>query len=292
MILASAVCFSSYGVWSRFLGHDFAPFYQGWARSVIMLMLLIPLALAGKQLKRVRAGDRKWFSITMICTVFTQVPLYYAFIHLPLGVGTLLFYGPFLITSYVVGWLFLSEKITWIKLISLFLALMGLVVTFGYSLAVFSLVAMLLAAFNGVASGAEIATSKKSSGKYSSLQITIYSCVFVLITHLPLSLLLGENQVMPAFDRQWLAMLGLATTGFGGYWLAIEGFKFVDASIGSLIGLLEIIFSAAFGVFLFSDPITQPVIWGGLIILTSAILPDIYALYRPRAKPAPPPPRV
>ena len=111
-------------------------------------------------------------------------------------------------------------------MISLVLALVGLFVTFGLSLAVFSVGAMLLAAFNGIASGGEIATSKKSTGHYSSMQVVIYSCVLVLITHLPLSLLLHEKQVMPAFTILWLAMFAHAISGFGGYWLVIEGFEF------------------------------------------------------------------
>ena len=292
MILASAVCFGSYGVWSRFLGREFEGFYQGWVRSAIILMILLPIAIMGKHLKPIKKPHRKWFTVTMIFTVFTQVPLYYAFNHLPLGTATLLFYGLFLITSYLIGWIFLAEKITLVKMISLVLALVGLFVTFGLSLAVFSVGAMLLAAFNGIASGGEIATSKKSTGHYSSMQVVIYSCVLDLITHLPLSLLLHEKQVMPAFTLLWLAMFAHAISGFGGYWLVIEGFKFVDASIGSLIGLLEIVFSVLFGVYFFNDPITIPVIWGGLIILSSAILPDIFALSHPKAKPTPPPPPV
>ena len=46
---------------------------------------------------------------------------------------------------------------------------------------------------------------------------------------------------MPAWNLEWGAMLCYALSGLGGFWLVIEGFKYVDASIGGLIGLLEII---------------------------------------------------
>ncbi len=289
MILASALCFASYGVWSRLLGHEFGIFYQGWVRSAIILAVLLPIALMTKCIKPIKPPDRKWFAITMLFTLFVQVPLYYSFVHLPLGTATFIFYGLFLITSYIVGWFFLSEKISPIKLLSLLLAFIGLLLTFSLSITTFSVWAMLLAALSGIASGGEIATSKKSTDRYSSLQLTAYSWILILITHLPLSLLTGERQLIPAFNVEWLAMLGYAASGLGGFWLVIEGFKHVDASIGGLIGLIEIIFSVLFGVFLFNDHITTSFIIGGVIIVIAAILPDAYALKHPKEKPVPPP---
>jgi drug/metabolite transporter (DMT)-like permease len=290
MILASALCFASYGVWSRLLGHDFGVFFQGWVRSAVILAVLFPILLIKKAIKPIKKEHRKWFVVTMLFTVFTQVPLYYAFNHLPLGTATFLFYASFVIASYLVGWLFLNEKMTGIKIFSLLLSLIGLFVTFGLSLEMFSLLALLLAAFSGLASGGEVATSKKSTRHYSSLQITAYSWVLILATHLPLSWLLGERQIAPSLSVEWLAMFGYAASGLGGFWLVIEGFKHVDASIGSLIGLTEILFAVVFGLLFFGDQITVQVLAGGLIIILAALLPDVYALKHPKAKPIPPPP--
>ena len=290
LIFASALCFASYGVWSRLLGPHFAVFCQGWVRSVIILLVLLPFTIFWKRLKTIRRGDRGWFAVTMICTVFTQAPLYFAFNHLPLGTATFIFYGFFLITSYGVGWIFLAEKITPIKIVSLLLAFAGLLLTFGLSLAAFSLGAMLLAALNGIGSGGEIATSKKSTQHYSSFQITVYSWLLIFATHLPVSLILGEPQVPFAFNLEWMAMVGYAASGLAGFWLVIEGFKYVDASIGGLIGLLEIPMSVVLGVALFEDRIALSVILGGCVIIAAAILPDVYALRHRNEKPIPPPP--
>jgi drug/metabolite transporter (DMT)-like permease len=285
MILASALCFGSYGVWSRLLGEHFGGFYQGWVRSALILLVLLPILITGKHFKPIAPKDRKWFAITIAFTVFTQVPLYYAFNHLTLGTATLIFYALFLITSYAIGWLFLAEKMTPIKVISILLALAGLLLTFGLSLTELSLIAMLLAGLNGVASGGEIATSKKSTHKYSSLQIIAYSWILILITHLPISIIIGEPQIKPVLNTEWMAMFGYALSGLFGFWLAVEGFRHVDASIGSLIGLLEIPFSVIFGVLFFSDQLTTSIIFGGIIILLSAVLPDLYALKHKRSKP-------
>lgn len=290
LIFASALCFASYGVWARLLGSQFDVFCQGWVRSVIILLILLPFTIFGKRLKPIKKEDRGWFAVTMICTVFTQAPLYFAFNHLPLGTATFIFYGFFLITSYGVGWFFLAEKMTPVKVISLLLAFIGLLFIFGLSLAVFSAGAMLLAALSGMGSGGEVATSKRSTQRYSSFQITVYSWILILATHLPISLILGEPQVFPAFNLEWMAMLGYAASGLAGFWLVIEGFKYVDASIGGLIGLLEIPLSVLLGVVLFEDHIALSVILGGCVIIVSAILPDIYAMRHRKEKPIPPPP--
>jgi drug/metabolite transporter (DMT)-like permease len=290
LILGSAVCFGSYGVWSRLLGADFGIFYQGWVRSALILLLLLPFVY--KQRRRFRPiapEEKKWFIATLIFTVFTQAPLYFAFNHMALGTATVIFYGFFLVTSYLIGWGFLKEKMTHLKLLSLILTFVGLFVTFGFSLALFSLGALLLAALNGVASGGEIATTKRVHT--SSLQIIFWSWIFILLTHLPLSLFLGEAQIVPAWNVQWLAMLGYALSGLGGFWLIVEGFKHVDASIGGLIGLTEIPFSVLFGICFFHDPLTSGMITGGTIILLAAMLPDLVSLRkRQKEKPPLPPP--
>ncbi len=277
MVLASAVCFASYGVWARLIGADFGIFFQGWVRSAIILAVLFPIALLTKSLKPIKKEDRTWFAVTVLFAVFTQVPIYYAYNHLALGTANLIFYSVFLITSYIVGAVWMGEKLGVVKLISLVLALTGLSVTFGLSLKVFSLTALALAAFSGIASGGEISTSKKSS-QYSSIQITVYIWFFTVLTHLPLSLLNGEKQIVPALNSEWFAMLAYAATGLVGFWLVIEGFKHIDASIGGLIGLSEIVFSICFGVILFGDGFGVSTIIGAILILSAAMLPDIWAL--------------
>jgi drug/metabolite transporter (DMT)-like permease len=287
-VLASALFYGAYGAFVRLIGPEFGIFYQAWVRAVITLVLLLPFAIIGKHFKPIRKEDRKWFAAILIISIFTQAPIYFAFNHLPLGTATFIFYGLFLITSYVTGWLFLKEKITPIKKLSLLLAFLGLFLTFSLSLSSFSWVAMLLAAFNGVASGSEIALTKKIP-RYSSLQIVYYSWLCLFLTHLPLSLWMGEHQYPFAFNGEWLAMFGYVAAGIGGFWFVIEGFKYVDASIGGLIGLLEILFSAFLGVVFFHDHLTLSVLFGGLIIILAAVLPDVYALKNRKEKPAPPP---
>lgn len=278
MILLSAVGYGSYGVWSRLMGHEFGIFYQGWVRSLIILCILIPIALITKSFKPVRKEDIKWLIIPVAFGVFCSAPIYYAFNHMDIGTATLIFYSLFIITNYSIGNLFLGEVITRYKLLSLFLSIIGLLFIFGFSLANFSLLALLMAVLNGIASGGEVATTKKTSHTYPSLQLAIYVWAGTFITNLPMSLLVGEKQILPSVDTAWIAMSAFALIGLAAFWLVVEGFRYVDASIGSLIGLLEIISSVIFGIFLFKEQLTLSVIVGGGIIFLAAMLPDLAAL--------------
>jgi len=275
MIFISAIGFGSYGVWSKFIGEDFGIFYQGWVRSALVLLFLIPIAYFTKSFKPVKRADLKWILIPVLFGIATQAPLYYAFINMDIGTATLIFYSMYVITSYVVGKIFLKEKITIPKIISLFLAFLGLFLIFGISLSIFSFLALLMAGVNGIASGGEVATTKKTTEKFSSLQIGIYVWAGILITHLPLSLLFGEKQIVPELNLVWLSMCAFALVGLISFWLVIEGYKYVDASIGGLIGLFEIIAGIGFGFIIFHEQLTLLTYIGGGIIILSAMLPDL-----------------
>lgn len=275
MILCSAVFFASYGIWAKLIGTDFGIFFQGWVRSALVLLILIPLVMVTKQWKSLTASQRKRILLPVGFGVFTQVPIYYAYINMDIGTTNLIFFATVAMTSYIVGMTIFKEKLTAIKMISLLLAFLGLLIIFGFSLATFSLLAMLMAAVNGIASGGEVATTKKVTQELSSLQVSIYVWIGILITHLPLSILLGEKQLLPSLTLPWFAMGMFSIAGLLAFWLVIEGFKYVDASIGGLIGLSEIIFSILFGVLFFQEKISVSILFGGILILLSGMLPDL-----------------
>ena len=76
----------------------------------------------------------------------------------------------------------------------------------------------------------------------------------------------------------WLWQLGYTVASMLAFWLIIEGLKYVEAGIGGLLGLLEIIFSIVFGIFLFGEELSSKVIIGGCLILVAAALPHLSLL--------------
>ena len=171
-ILLSGLFFRSYGLWAKLIGSSLGDFYQTWTRMVLISAILLPIGFATKSFIRVKKRDIKWFAIVTLSGAATFAPYFYAFNHLAIGTATLLFYAALTITIYIVGKLFLKEKMTLVKLASLIIALVGLSLIFTISFGQGLLIPALAAIFAGSAGGCEVAFTKKISGSYSSVQIT------------------------------------------------------------------------------------------------------------------------
>jgi len=274
----AALCFGSYGVWSRLMGDVFDPFYQGWTRSIIISVLIIPILVWRGEIKRIEKADRKWVLVFAFSTALTQAPLYYAYNHMEVGAAHLMFYVGMLLTMFAVGFAIYKEEITKIKLMSFASALLGLFVMYSISLANLAIFAALMAILNGVASGTEIAISKKITTNYSALYVTLISWLAILITNLPISYALHERVAVPAFTEAWLYQIIYSLVSLFGFWFAIIGLKYIDSSIGSLIMLLEIVFALTFGTIIFLEPFTVQKFLGASLILLAGGLPYIQNL--------------
>lgn len=175
MVLISALMFGSYGVWSRLIGESFGNFFQSWTRALIILIIIVPIALYKKEIVKFKKEDFKWIAIFMISTSLTQAPFFYAFNHLGVGLASLLFFVSMFLTIHVIGLLFFGEKATKIKIISSLIAVAGMYLVFSFSVSSFAIFAVAMAILNGIASGSEVAFSKKLSDKYSPLYLLILS---------------------------------------------------------------------------------------------------------------------
>lgn len=282
LIFISALMFGSYGVWSKLIGDSFGNFYQAWTRGLILSLVLLPILFYRKEIVAIKRKHWKWIVAFLVFTSMTQAPIFYAFNHMDIGTATLLFFVTMLLTMYIVGLLLLKEKLTKIKVVSFVLAGLGLYVIFSFSLTVFALFAASMAVLNGVASGGEVSFSKKLSHTYSPLYLTWLSWVVIFISNGVISVAIGEVQHVPSFDVAWLYLLGYTVASLFAFWLIIAGLKHVEASIGGLLGLLEIVFSILFGILIFGETLTIRVVVGGVLIIGAATLPHLKELFNNR----------
>ncbi len=214
-------------------------------------------------------------SVFLVSTSLTQAPIYYAFNHMDIGTATLLFFVGMIIMMYSFGFIFLGERVTRIKLFAFLLACLGLYITFSFSLTAFTLLAASMALLNGLASGLELSSSKKLTGSYSPLYITWLSWIIIAITNAVASVALGEMQHWPVLNITWLYLVIYAVVSLLGFWLAIEGYKYIEASVGGLLSLLEVVFAVIFGILIFKEALTIQIAVGGSLIMLAAALPHI-----------------
>lgn len=278
LVFLSSLGFGSYGLWSRLIGSSLGSFFQGWTRGLVISIILLPILIYKRQIISIKKKDWKWLIVFLVFTSATQAPIFYAFNHMDIGSASLLFFVSMLLIMYFVGVIFLKEKITRIKIISFSFALVGLYSIFSFSIQRFSFLAAAMAVLSGIASGGEVSFSKKLSGNYSPLYVSLLSWLIIIPTNGILSVLVGEKQILPTFNLVWFWQFCYIFVSLFAFWFVINGLKYIEASIGGLIGLLEVIFSILSGIIFFGESLTLRVIIGALLILSAASLPYMYDL--------------
>jgi len=275
LIIISAVFFGTYGIWSKLMGGIFGEFNQAWIRAVMILAILLPLGFIFKSYKKIRNEDIKWFTIISLAGGLNQAPYYFGFQHLSVGTATLLFYLALTLGAFVVGKFFFNEKITKIKQISLFLSVIGLAVIYKLTLMPDQVIPAISTLLAGILGAIYIVFSKKISTKYSEIQILTVVFVTMLVTNLPISV--ARNEIVPMFSETvaWFGQLGYVAAMVLANAAVVAGFRKIEPSIGGLLGLLEVVFAAIFGAFLFREAVTIPLLVGSTLILLSASLPDL-----------------
>ncbi len=278
LVVTSSLMFASYGVWAKLIGNQFAVFYQGWSRALMITLILLPILLYRKEIVPIARKDWGWMAVFAGFTSLTQAPLFYAFTHMDIGSATLLFFVALLLTMYAIGIVFLGETLTPVKCASFLFAIAGLYLIFSFSLAAFTLLAAFMAMLNGVASGGEVSFSKKLSGHYSALYLTWISWTAIVVTNAPVSFWLHEPQYLPSFETVWLYQGAYVVASIAGFWAIIEGLKYIEASLGGLLGLLEVVFSVMAGIFIFHETLSAKIMAGACLILFAAALPHLYGI--------------
>jgi drug/metabolite transporter (DMT)-like permease len=274
-ILISAIFYASYGIWSRLMGHDFGEFTQAWTRGLFLLIAIVFLNFKFKIYKPFKKSDWPWFIMIALAGGLNQAPYYYGFQHLNIGTATLLFYASLVIGGYLQSKLALKEKFTTTKIISLIIAISGISLIYRFSLTPSQIIPALLTCLAGFLGASTVVLTKKLSGNFHELQIMIGYFIMQVIFNLPLAIILNETLPDLTHSTAWLAQLAYAVSLFLANFSAIEGFKYLEGSIGSLIGMAEILFGVLFGILLFGEFLTFPTIIGGLLIILAATLPNL-----------------
>lgn len=274
LITLSAVGFGSYGIWSRIMGNSFDEFSQGWIRAFILIAIIIPIILWKKQYRKIARTDWKWFAAIAGAGGLNQAPYYFAFKYLPIGTATLLFYASLTITGYIVGYIFLHERIDTKKITSLVLACVGISCIFKFSITTLSLTLPALSAvLAGAMGGIEVGLTKKISDRYSTLQIISVIFLFMLVGNIGIASIAGMK--IPTFTTYipWFGLLGYTVAMLIALYTVVIGYQYAEASVGGLVGLSEIVFAALFGVVFFHEVISLSSILGATLIILAAALP-------------------
>ena len=276
-VAVSALFFASYGIWSKLMTGFFAEFNQAWIRALLILTILLPIGILKKKFKKIAKADLIWFILVSLSGGLNQAPYYYAFEQLEVGVATTLFYASLTIGGLLFGKLFFKEKITPIKIASLIMALIGMGLVYGLKISG-GILPLALAILAGLMGSAEVVLSKKISNKYPTIQVLSFTFATMLLCNLLISTLLREPLPSLTLNQAWLGQLGYSTSMLIAFSAVVIGLKYIEASVGALVGLLEIVFATLFGVIFFQEVLSMGILAGSGSILLAAALPELWAL--------------
>lgn len=280
-ILISALFYGSYGIWSRMMGGYFGEFSQAWTRGLVLLVFVLVYGLRNKIFRTIARQDWKWFGIIALCGGLNQAPYYFGFQGLGVGTGTVIFYAALLIGGYLIGLIFFKEKMVMAKIVSLLLAIAGILTIYRLSLGVGQVVSALVMVTAALMGSVAAILPKKLSGTYHELQIMMGYFIVMVVANGLLAWIFGETLPLGSIASPWLGQLGYIFAMLLANMAVIEGFRHVEASVGSLIGLAEIILGVLFGYLFFAEPILPSTLVGGLLIVLAAALPSLVELMRP-----------
>lgn len=277
-ITISALFFASYGIWSRLMHDTFTPFNQAWTRGLFLSLVLVIIGAIGHQFTRISRKDIPWFTIIALCGGLNQAPYYFGFEHLPIGTATLLFYASLVIGGYLVGWLVTQERITPIKLFSLIMSIIGMGIIYRFSLTASQLYPATLTVLAGLMGAGSAVLPKKLTTSYSETQVLTLTILSMFTCNLLISVFLHEPLPVFSLSIAWLGWLGYAIALLIANLTVIAGFKYLDATWGSVLGTLEIIFAILFGILLFDETLTTSTLVGMTILFTAILIPYLKPL--------------
>lgn len=275
-ILFSALCFGSYGIWSKFMAGSMNDFFQGWTRSLMILAILAIPAIKTRAITPFSRREMPWVLAYSFPGALVIPLFFYGFTALPIGIATLSFYASLTITGYILGATVFAERMTQRKIAALGLGMIGLVLVDGarYAISPVSLLPLFACCIAGICGGVEVVLTKKLSGAHSPIQLTMVLYAMALLQCVIFELIVYKGTFhITTNPVAWMGNIAHAVASAAAFLLVVSGYKRTSAAVGSIIGLMEIPFGILFGLILFHEPITWSIAIGMICIALASVLP-------------------
>lgn len=253
------------------MGDSFGGYTASALRSVLVLIILMPIALVYRALEPIDFKQNgRYMAGLIVASAFTWGPLYYAILHAGVGISLAVMYGSSVISTFFFGWLFAGERFTVDKALAALLGIAGLGLIFSPSTAHLGWLALVAALISGLSVGVNSVLSKKIH--YGATQSTIALWTASVIANVPMAFVFHESLPDIGWHLPWLYLGFFAVASIAASWLFIKGVKLIEAGAAGVLGLLEIVFGVLIGVAFFHErPATLVLLGVGLIIAAAAI---------------------
>ena len=120
---------------------------------------------------------------------------------------------------------------------------------------------------SALCSGVGVVLLRWFRSKENTFPIYFYRCLAVMaitLTEIP-------RLSLSALFFTWPFVLGFILAGVTAQLLMVYGYKFCKVSLGGVIGMTEVLFSAIWGIIIFNETLTSNLFLGGTLVLGSGI---------------------
>jgi drug/metabolite transporter (DMT)-like permease len=273
-VVLSSLFYASYGIWTKLTGDFFGGYTASAIRSVFVLLILIPLALAFGQLAKIH-WRRDWRQMAGLILTAALIwgPLYYAVLHAGVGISLTINYAAMVIGMFFFGWLLVRERFTRDKWLSTALGLIGLWLIFAPSTSGLGWLALSAALLSGFAAAAHYVIGKQLP--YNATQSTIIMWAASVIANAAMLFVLREQFPSIGLHMEWFYLFIFGVASVAATWLFMKGIKLIEAGAAGILGLLEIVFAVLFGALFFHERPGTVVLLGVVSIIAAAAIPYI-----------------
>lgn len=272
-LLFAGIAYGSFGIWIRLLSHDLSTYQQILARNVLGFLFSIGVVYLFKQKWDFKKVKIKYVILYAISFPIAQVFYTLSILSTKLEITTFAFYAASFIFSFVVGKVFFSDKINFVKIVSLALAFLGV---FVLSFKTFSTGLLNLGFIFGFFGGAFDSTTNAFrrflAGKVERFVLVAIQMLggiavaiifmFIFKQVIPTSISLTTVLVAILFGFLLLALNFLLNYGFQDF----------DLNLGTILLSTELVAAPIFGLLIFKEIPSQTDIIGGLLILGAIII--------------------
>jgi drug/metabolite transporter (DMT)-like permease len=124
---------------------------------------------------------------------------------------------------------------------------------------------------SGLGAAANTVVTKKLP--YSATQSTLLLWTSGIVANVPLMFLLHEHFPAVGWHMAWAYLLLYVAASLVASWTFVKGLKLIEAGVAGILGLLEIVFGAVFGILFFHERLSFVVLIGMATIMLAASIP-------------------
>ena len=271
-ILLTAVVFTTLEPVSKLISVQISPMSMTFLRFFIGGLILIPFAVAEMKKKQIHLDGKDYVRMALLgvlCIFISMVLLQYAVLKADSPALIAIVFSSNSVFTILFAAVFLKERITWIKVVSVCLCAAGVLVSADLSSST-NLYSIVLSILSALTFSLYTVMSKKYANKVSGVISTGFSFFFGSMVLLLVLILMGIPvfQGIDHYSLPILLYLGIVVTGIG-YWSYFRAMEKSSAMAASFVFFIKPVLTP-FAAFIINGIVPQGRVFIAMILVVAS----------------------